>query len=72
MRGFFGEPRHAAGFHVLIFYINVFNKPHKGLRRGVLMYVEEVSPRRTQLIGKKAISGWKLARKDNKDDNVRS
>jgi hypothetical protein len=25
------------------------------------MYVEEVSPRRTPLIGKRAISGWKLA-----------
>jgi hypothetical protein len=24
------------------------------------MYVEEVNPRRTQLIGKRAISGWKL------------
>jgi hypothetical protein len=32
----------------------------RGLRRGVLMYVDEVSPRRTQLIAKRAISGWKL------------
>jgi hypothetical protein len=31
---FFDEPRKAAGFYVLIFFINVFNKPHKGLRRG--------------------------------------
>jgi hypothetical protein len=54
MSNFFDEPRQAAGFHFLIYYINVFNKPHKGLRRGVLMYVEEVSPRRTQLIGKRA------------------
>jgi hypothetical protein len=23
-------------------------------------YIEEVNPRRTQLIGKRAISGWKL------------
>ncbi len=28
MRDFFVEPRHTAGFHVLILYINVFNKPH--------------------------------------------
>jgi hypothetical protein len=35
MSHFFGEPRQAAGFHVLIIYMNVFNKPHKGfyLRR---------------------------------------
>ena len=30
MNNFFAEPRHAAGFHALIFYTNVFNKPHKG------------------------------------------
>ena len=29
---FFVGPRHTAGFHVLILCINVFNKPHKGLR----------------------------------------
>ena len=35
MRDFFVEPRHAAGFHIWIFYIDVFSKPHKGfyLRR---------------------------------------
>ena len=35
MRDFFAEPRYLAGFHILIFYIKVFNKPHKGfcLRR---------------------------------------
>jgi hypothetical protein len=35
MRDFFVEPRHAAGFHVLILYIKVFSNPHKGfyLRR---------------------------------------
>ncbi len=55
MSNFFDEPRQAAGFHVLIIYMYVFNprnyvrdftsifmkikefnKPHKGLRRGVL------------------------------------
>ncbi len=36
MRDFFDESRQGAGFHVLIFYINVFNKPHKDLRGGVL------------------------------------
>jgi len=29
MRDFFAEPRHAAGFHTLIFYINVFNNPRR-------------------------------------------
>jgi len=28
-----------------------------------LSYVEKVNPRRTPLIGKRAISGWKLIRK---------
>jgi hypothetical protein len=37
MSNFLDESRHAAGFHVLILCINVFNKPHKGLRRGVLV-----------------------------------
>ena len=34
------------------------------------MYVEEVSPRRTQLIGKRASSGWKLVN-DNEIGNYR-
>jgi hypothetical protein len=32
MRDFFDEPRHPAGFHALIFNINVFNNPHKVFR----------------------------------------
>ena len=32
MRNFFVEPRQAAGFHVLISFINVFSKPHKPAR----------------------------------------
>jgi hypothetical protein len=30
-------------------------------------YVEEVIPRRTQLVGKRAISGWKLIKKYARD-----
>jgi len=36
MRIFFVGPRQVAGFHILICYINVFSKPHKGLWRDVL------------------------------------
>jgi len=35
MSSFFDEPRLAAGFHVLIFLMWVFNKPHKSFRQGV-------------------------------------
>jgi hypothetical protein len=34
MRDFLHEPRQVAGFHGLIFYINVFNKPLKTLLMG--------------------------------------
>ena len=41
MRDFFDGPRQVAGFHILICYINVFSKPHKGFRlRRTLGYVE--------------------------------
>jgi len=32
MSNFFDESRQTAGFHVLIFLINVFDKPHKPAR----------------------------------------
>jgi hypothetical protein len=71
MSNFFDKPRHAAGFHVLIFFINVFIKPHKGLRQGVhgvrrpaITGQAGENPRRTPLIGKRAISGWKLIKHD--------
>jgi hypothetical protein len=32
MRDFFDGSRHPAGFHALIFNINVFNNPHKPAR----------------------------------------
>ncbi len=34
----------------------------RGYDEAYLSYVEEVGPRRTQLIGKRAISGWKLTK----------
>ena len=37
MRAFFDEPRHPAGFHALIFNINVFNNPHKLARLSCML-----------------------------------
>jgi hypothetical protein len=32
MSNFFEEPRHTAGFHILILSFDVFNNPHKPAR----------------------------------------
>jgi hypothetical protein len=60
MRIFFVGPRHAAGFHVLIFYINVFIKRTMVCGETYLLYVAAENPRRTPHNGKKTIYGWKL------------
>jgi hypothetical protein len=59
MRIFSVGPRHAAGFHVLIFYINVFIKRTRVCGETYFLYVAAANPRRTQPGGKKTIYGWK-------------